>query len=62
MLGKYSANCINDKLVLSFSKQWLQLNNGEPIVFDAKLENGNLILCAPLARLQRTKRSDTVGM
>ena len=57
-LGKYLTHFYNDKLILGLSGDWLKLNDGKPIVFDAKLENGNLVLCANLARLQSTKRSD----
>jgi len=60
-LGKYFAHFYNDKLILGFSKEWLQLNDGKPIVFDAKIENGKLLLCADLARLQSNKEVLTHG-
>lgn len=61
-LGKYLAHFFDDYLILGFSKDWLKLNDSKPIVFDAKLEDGKLILCANLARLQSTKEVDTNAM
>ena len=57
-LGKYRAHFYNDKLILGLSGDWLKLNDGKPIVFDAKIENGKLLLCANLARLQSNKEVD----
>jgi len=58
-LGKYLAHFFGGYLLLSFSKDWEKLNNNKPIVFDAKLENGKLIFCANLGRLQKIKEVDT---
>ena len=60
-LGKYLAHFFDNYLLLSFSKDWLKLNDGKPIVFDAKIENGKLLLCANLARLQSNKEVLTHG-
>ena len=54
-LGKCRAHFYNDKLILGLSGDWLKLNDGKPIVFDAKIENGKLILSGSLERLDRTK-------
>ena len=48
-----------DLILLGLSNQWKSLNNNDPLVFDVKILNGNLILCANLARLQSTKEVDT---
>lgn len=61
-LGKYLAHFFGGYLLLAFSKEWLKLNNGKPIVFDAKLENGKLILSGSLERLDRTKEVDNNGL
>jgi len=60
-LGKHLAHFFDDYLILGFSKDWLKLNDGKPIVFDAKLEGSKLVLCANLARLQSTKEVVTLG-
>jgi len=52
----------NDFLLIPLSKKWLQVNDGKPLVFEAKLEGSQLVLCANLARLQSTKEVDTNGM
>jgi len=45
----------NDFLLIVFSKNWLQVNDGKPLDFEAKLIEGQLVLSAKLARLERTK-------
>ena len=57
-LGKYLAHFFGGYLLLAFSEEWSKLNDGKPIVFDAKIENGKLLLCANLARLQSNKEVD----
>lgn len=60
-LGRYIAHFFGGYLLLSFSKDWEKLNNNKPIIFEAKIENGKLILCGNLARLQRIKEVDNNG-
>ena len=50
-----------DYLLLGLSNLWKSLNNDNQLVFDVKILNGKLILCANLARLQSTKEVDTNG-
>ena len=45
----------DDFLLIALSKEWLNANNGKQIVFDTKLIEGQLVLSAKLARLERTK-------
>ncbi|MCH7967490.1 MAG: hypothetical protein IIB02_08795 [Thaumarchaeota archaeon] len=54
-LGKYRAHFFGGYLLLGFDKDWLKLNNNKPIVFDAKIEKGKLLLSTNLARLQSNK-------
>lgn len=61
-LGKYLAHFFDDYLILGFSKDWLKLNDGKPIVFDAKLEGSKLTLSANLTKLDSVKKVDTNGM
>lgn len=58
-LGKYLAHFFDNYLILGFSKDWLKLNDGKPIVFEAQIKNGKLLLCGNLARLQSNKEVDT---
>ncbi len=58
-LGEVKTIPFKDFLIVPFSKDWLNANNGEPIVFDAKLTlNGKLILTGSLSKLVRTKDVD----
>lgn len=45
----------DDFLLISLSKKWIAVNDGNPLEFEAKLIEGQLVLCAKLTRLQRTK-------
>ena len=51
----------NDFLLIPLSKKWLQVNDGKPLVFEAKLtEKGKLELCANLSKLSHnSKEVDT---
>ena len=53
-LNKVTTLPFNDFLLIVFSKNWVQVNDGNPIEFDAKLIEGQLVLSAKLARLERT--------
>ena len=61
-LGTVKTTIFNDYLVLGLSKNWLSKNNGQQLEFDAKLENGQLVLSSRLSQLDRTKRVDNNAM
>jgi len=61
-LDPVKTRSFNDFLLIPLSKKWLQVNDGNPLVFEAKLEGGQLVLCANLARLQSTKEVNTNGI
>lgn len=47
-------------LILALEDRWLQVNDGKPLVFEAKLtKNGKLELSASLAALDSSKDVDT---
>ena len=52
-----------DFLLIPLEKSWLNVNDGKPIVFDARLtKNGKLILTGSLSKLVRTNEVDTNEM
>lgn len=54
-LGKTKTHPFSDFLLIPLSKKWIDVNDGNSLEFEAKLIEGQLVLCAKLARLQRTK-------
>ena len=55
IVGQVQTTPLDDFLLIPLSKKWLFVNEGKPLQFEAKLIEGQLVLCAKLARLQRTK-------
>ncbi len=61
--GKVKTSFFKDNLLISLSKDWLAINEGKPLVFEAKLtKNGKLELSASLAALDSSKEVDNVEM
>ncbi len=54
-LGKTKTHLFSDFLLIPLSKKWIAVNDGNSLEFEAKLIEGQLVLCAKLTRLQRTK-------
>jgi len=61
-LDKVKTRSFNDFLLIPLSKKWLQVNDGKPLVFEAKLNGGKLTLSANLRKLDSVKNVDTNGM
>ena len=58
-LGQVQTEVFNDFLLIPLESRWLQVNDGKPLVFEAKLtEKGNLELTARLAALVNSKDVD----
>ena len=60
-VGKISTRQFDNYLIIPFSKQWLLLNNNNPIEFLVEVKEGNLVLSGNLVSLDRTKDVDTNG-
>ena len=60
-VGKISTKQFDDYLIIPFSKQWLLLNNNNPIEFLVEVKEGKLVLSGNLVSLDRTKDVDTNG-
>lgn len=60
-LDKTTSHSFSDYEIIALSKEFRHANDGKPLVFEAKLEGGQLVLCANLARLQSTKEVGTNG-
>ena len=59
-LGKVKTCLLDQFLTLALSKDWLKVNNGEQLQFDAELKAGKLVLSASLANLSdNTNFGDT---
>jgi len=54
-LGNVQTKLFDDFLLIPLSKKWLFVNEGKPLVFEAKIVEGNVVLSAKLERLERTK-------
>ena len=54
-MGQVQTTPFDDFLLIPLSKKWIDVNDGNSLEFEAKLIEGQLVLCAKLARLQRTK-------
>jgi len=55
-LGTTKGHVFEEFLIVSLSKKWLFVNEGKPLVFEAKLtKNGKLELSASLAALDSSK-------
>ncbi len=53
-LPSVKTTLFKDFLLIPFSKDWLAVNEGKPLVFEAKLtKNGKLQLCAELSKLSQ---------
>lgn len=61
-VGKIKSHIFDKSLVVSFSKDWLLVNAGQPLEFEAKIKEGRLVLSAKLETLDRTKEVDTNEM
>jgi len=59
-LGRYLAHFFGGYLLLAFSKDWQKLNEGKPIVFDAKLEGSRLTLSTNLSKIDNVKEVDSI--
>jgi len=58
-LGTIKTRIVDDFLIIAFSRKWLSLNCEKEIEFDAKVtKEGQLVLSACLARLDRTNEVD----
>ena len=56
-LGQVKKTPFKDFLVIPLEKKWLLINDGNPIIFHAKLKlNGELVLASSLAKLASTKK------
>jgi len=58
-VGKITTKQFDDFLIISFSRQWISLNNDKPIEFSIQVKENKLILSGCLERLDRTKGVDT---
>ena len=54
-LSHIQTKSFDDFLFIGFDKKWLSINDDKPLDFDTKIIEGQLILSAKLARLERTK-------
>ena len=55
-MGQVQTTPLDDFLLIPLSKKWLFVNEGKPLVFEAKLtKNGKLELSASLAALDSSK-------
>jgi len=55
-MGQVQTTPLDDFLFIPLSKKWLFVNEGKPLVFEAKLtKNGKLELSASLAALDSSK-------
>lgn len=63
-LGQVQTEVFNDFLLIPLEGRWLQVNDGKPLVFEAKLtKDGKLELCANLSKLSHSsKEVSTNGM
>ena len=61
-LDKISTKQFEDFLIISFSKQWLSLNNDKPIEFSVKVIKNKLILSGNLEYLNNTKGANADAM
>ena len=62
VLDKIITKQFDDFLIIPFSKDWLSLNNNNPIEFSVEVKEGKLILSGNLASLDRTKGVDNNEM
>jgi len=58
-IDKISTKQFDNYLIISFSKQWLSLNNDKPIEFFVEVKEGKLMLSGNLASLDSTKDGGT---
>lgn len=58
-LGTTKTCEFGDQLIISLDKKWSTLNNGEPLEFQAKLENGCLVLRSLISGRQRNTDQST---
>ena len=58
VLDKIITKQFDDFLIIPFSKQWLLLNNNNPIEFSVEVKKGKLVLSGNLDSLDRTKDVD----
>ena len=62
-MGKTKTHEFSDYLVLGLSKDWLKINNGEPLEFDVTLtKGGKLVLATRLTELAKTNGSNNEVM
>ena len=61
VVGKITTKEFDDYLIIPFSKQWLLLNNNNPIEFLVEVKESKLILSSTLASLDRTRSVVTNG-
>lgn len=61
-LGKIKSHISDKAVVVAFSKDWLDANDGKPLEFQVKIEKNQLVLSANLESLDRTKEVDTNEM
>ena len=61
VVGKITTKQFDDFLIIPFSKQWLLLNNNNPIEFLVEVKESKLILSSTLASLDRTRSVVTNG-
>jgi len=54
-MGQVQTTLFNDFLLIPLSKKWLFVNEGKPLVFEAKIIESNMVLSAKLEKLERTK-------
>lgn len=58
-IGRVSTKQFDDFLIIAFSKEWLVLNNSNPIEFLIEVKESKLILSGNLVSLDRTKEVDS---
>lgn len=55
VLDKITTKQFDNYLIISFSKNWLSLNDDKPIEFFVEVKENKLVLSGKLASLDRTK-------
>lgn len=61
-LGKIKSHIFSDSMVIAFKNDWMLVNNGKPLEFEAKIEKNRLVLSAKLETLDKTKEVNTNEM
>ena len=62
VVGKITTKQFDDFLIIPFSKQWLLLNNNNPIEFLDEVKESKLILSSTVASLDRIRSVVTNDM